>query len=153
MTTPYNRGRGFEYTVREYLMQLGLRAFRVAGSKTPSDLVVLGYAHPLLVQCKLDGHLDYAEHQALWDWAVSCGAVPILAAKDMRRGHTRHPIFWRLTGPAVRHKSRPMVLWTPSAVWPQRDTSGLELLGHQATRPVTRSSRQHTTAHTPSKEE
>lgn len=76
MATNYERGRAFEYRVRDKLYKDGaVLVLRSAGSKTKVDLIALfplldGYTHEgdiqaMLVQCKRDGNLPAAEREEL----------------------------------------------------------------------------------------
>jgi len=86
MATNYERGRAFEYRVRDKLYDMGAAAVvRSAGSKTKIDLVALfdiiesptvwgASGDVWLVQCKRDGRLPAAERDALLDIAERTGA-------------------------------------------------------------------------------
>lgn len=77
MATNYERGRAFEYRVRDQLYAMGaLIVVRAAGSKTKADLVAIFPAlhsymewppepEVWLVQCKRDGNLPAAEREEL----------------------------------------------------------------------------------------
>lgn len=80
MATNYERGRAFEYRVRDKLLkELGaVSVTRSAGSKTKIDLIALFPAlesytvwpatgDVWLIQCKRDGKLPAAEREALLD--------------------------------------------------------------------------------------
>ena len=77
--TNYQRGRTFEYQVRDHLQDRGFVVVRSAGSHTPADLVALGDLVPWLVQVKRDGRLPEAERQAILQMAKRSRAWPILA--------------------------------------------------------------------------
>jgi Holliday junction resolvase len=83
VATNYERGRAFEYRVRDELYKRGVVAVvRSAGSKTKVDLVALwpfdwkGDAHVYLVQCKRDGKLPTAEREELLRIASETGTHP-----------------------------------------------------------------------------
>lgn len=87
MATNYERGRAFEYRVRDALNLRGAVAVvRSAGSKTKIDLVALfpildtplyeGDMEVWIVQCKRDGKLPAAERDELLRIAELTGVVP-----------------------------------------------------------------------------
>lgn len=98
MTTNYNRGRAFEYKVRDHFKELGYPyVMRAAGSHTVADLLVLcdaphpqdfnpGLSRAYLVQCKRDGKISQAERQKLLDVAHATGAFAVVASQG-KRGH------------------------------------------------------------------
>jgi Holliday junction resolvase len=53
MRSKYERGRTFEYEVRDLLRKQGFYVFRCAGSK-PIDLIAIYEGQPLLIECKTD---------------------------------------------------------------------------------------------------
>jgi hypothetical protein len=72
MATNYERGRSFEYKVRDHLLKTGaVLVVRAAQSKGKVDLAVFWprYEPPWLVQCKRDGRLPADEQEALIDIA------------------------------------------------------------------------------------
>lgn len=101
MATNYERGRAFEYRVRDKLKKDGaVYVMRAAQSKGKVDLLALwpltsivhrredgfpewqkGYPNcvPWIVQCKRDGRLPAAERAELLDIAAQTGALPVLA--------------------------------------------------------------------------
>lgn len=78
--TKYRYGRQFEYRVRDQLKAVGYFALRSPASRTPIDLVAIRPGRVLLIQCKRGGQLGVEEWNALYDIAVSCGAIPVLAS-------------------------------------------------------------------------
>ena len=93
-TTNYERGRAFEYRVRDKLLKDGaVYVMRAAGSHTKADLAAFwdipepyrsrGWGEhrpkPWLVQCKRDGRLPAAEREELVSIARQTGTVPVLA--------------------------------------------------------------------------
>lgn len=116
LTSPYRRGRALEYRIRDQLRDDGYFTMRSPSSKSPVDVVAIKHGEVLFVQCKRGGILAPAEWNVLYDLAVSCGALPILA-ENPRAGAYR---YWLLTG----HKSgrrtdrQPYQRWTPDLVEP-----------------------------------
>jgi len=81
----YRYGRQFEYRVRDQLKANGYFAMRSPASKTPIDLIGIKPGVVLFIQCKRSGVLNPKEWNELYDLAVSCGAIPILASTPRRR--------------------------------------------------------------------
>jgi hypothetical protein len=98
VATNYQRGRAFEYRVRDALLKRGaVYVMRAAQSKGKVDLLALwpvkehlkafvkgfcdaeAVTSPWLVQCKRDGRLSAAEAAELIQIAVETGSVPMLA--------------------------------------------------------------------------
>lgn len=80
-STPYARGREFEYRVRDSQPLASARlVIRAAGSKGPVDLVAIwDGGNTWLVQVKKDGVMSPAQRKALRELAGHVGAEPILA--------------------------------------------------------------------------
>jgi Holliday junction resolvase len=82
MPTQYQRGRSFEYRVRNDLRDRSWFVVRSAQSRTPADLVAFkGSRKPLFIQCKNNGVISIEEWNELYDLATSVGAVPVIAEK------------------------------------------------------------------------
>jgi len=87
LATNYERGRAFEYRVRDHFMKVQNACFvmRAAGSHTIADLIVLWPYHYVLgsqvglVQCKRDGRLSAEERELLISLAKETDSVAILA--------------------------------------------------------------------------
>lgn len=89
MATNYERGRAFEYRVRDELKKLGaVYVMRAAGSHTKADLAAfwevtphgtVEWSHVWLVQCKRDGRLPAAEREELISIARQTGTRAVLA--------------------------------------------------------------------------
>jgi len=76
----YAAGRRFEWACRAALEAAGWTVWRVAGSRTPVDLVALrAGAPPVLVQARRSGRIDPAERVALGDLAQRVGGLPVVA--------------------------------------------------------------------------
>jgi len=103
----YERGRAFEYRVRDALGADGYEVLRSAGSKTKVDLAAFKPGQLLLVQCKrTSGTIPPAERTDLLRIAGYVGALPIVAHRSRPRG----PIAYRLlTGPGPKQWDH----WTP----------------------------------------
>jgi len=107
MATNYQRGRAFEYRVRNEMTRMGaVYIMRAAQSKGAADLIVLWPRReriwtsleksyvvehprraPWLVQCKLGkGGMPPAERELLIDIADQTGSLPILARQFVPRG-------------------------------------------------------------------
>lgn len=61
MSTPYQRGRAFEYKVKKHYEKMGYFVVRSAGSRSSVDLVCLRFREVVLVQCKKDGKVSAGE--------------------------------------------------------------------------------------------
>ena len=84
--TWYRYGRQFEYRVRDDLKSLGYFVMRSPASKTPIDLIAVKPGVVLMVQCKTSGHLNPKGWNSIYDLAMSCGAVPVMASFPTGRG-------------------------------------------------------------------
>ncbi|MCX4095340.1 hypothetical protein [Nocardia sp. alder85J] len=92
--TQYQRGRAFEWQLRDALRADGYQVYRCAGSRSPVDLLALKPNQIVYVQAKRDGRISPADRATLLDAAVEIGALAIVAAREPRR-----PIrYRRLTG-------------------------------------------------------
>ena len=94
ISTKYRLGRRVEYWFRDKLQADGYFVMRSPGSKSPVDLVAIKPGQVLFVQCKRGGSLPPKEWNAIYDLAVSSGAVPVMAENPFPREHR----MWRLTG-------------------------------------------------------
>ena len=90
--TQYRRGVRFEHTTLYDLRSNGYYAQRTPGSRGVADVMAVKPGQVLLVQCKISGSLAPEPWNALYDAAVGCGAVPVMAEKDAP-GSLR---YWRL---------------------------------------------------------
>lgn len=87
MATNYERGRAFEYRVRDKLLEMGATyVMRAAQSKGKVDLLALwpmipyeAIFGPWIIQCKRDGRLSAEESAELIRISMETGAVPMLA--------------------------------------------------------------------------
>ena len=84
MATNYERGRAFEYRVRDHLLNTGAAlVIRSAQSKGKVDLAafwpLVADSQPWLVQCKRDGKLSHDEGNDLVAIADEVGALALLA--------------------------------------------------------------------------
>lgn len=84
--TKYRLGRQVEYRVRNELRKLGYFALRSPRSLGPIDLVAIKKGCVLFVQCKRSMSLPPLEWNALFEVAVSVGAIPVLAGSPTGRG-------------------------------------------------------------------
>ena len=119
--TSYQRGRAFEYRVRDHLRRAGYFVVRSASSQGPCDLIAIRPdAAPLLVQCKFGAHpsLPRAEWNFLLDTATAVRAIPLLATS--RR---RHLVFMRLLARKDGTRTRGATLSASFAIAPLAITS------------------------------
>ena len=83
--TNYEKGRRFEYRVRDLFKEHGFIVIRAAQSK-PIDLVCLKNGKSVLVECKTTKRsLGKNGKKALLDMAKTSKAIPILAYKEKRK--------------------------------------------------------------------
>ena len=82
MVTNYQRGRHFEYRVRQHFIKEGYIVLRSAGSHTFSDLLAMKGGEILLIQCKTDGYLPAPQREALLDAARENCCQAWLARKE-----------------------------------------------------------------------
>lgn len=109
----YDRGREFEWKVRDDLADSGYEIIRAAGSKGSHkvDLAAFKPGQLLFVQCKRDGNLPPAEWDRVVEVSAWVGAVPLLAANGVR-GHG--VTYLRLLAPKVRYaRTQPCAVWRP----------------------------------------
>lgn len=87
MVTNYQRGRQFEYRVRDLYKKHGWYVLRSAGSKTVTDLVAIsqGGASIHFIQCKADGKVSLKEIRELIEKALQYSSIPVLAVKKKRK--------------------------------------------------------------------
>lgn len=109
--TRYVHGRRFEYRARDDLKRHGYFVMRSPASKSPLDLIAVREGHCVMVQCKRSGALPPSEWNAMYDLAVSCGAVPIMAMEALgNRGCSYFRMLDRKDGSRRR---QPMAEWKP----------------------------------------
>ena len=89
----YRSGKRFEDRTGLDLTENGYFTVRAGGSRGVADLVAVKSGQVLLVQCKTDGKLPPKPWNALYDAAMACGAVPLLA----ERPKPGKVAYWRLT--------------------------------------------------------
>ncbi len=89
MATPYERGRSFEYRVRNHLQSLGYLVARSPASRGPFDLIAVWESSigpgVALVQCKLAGKISKKELAELVALAKTVGAESWLAYPGANR--------------------------------------------------------------------
>jgi len=96
MVTNYERGRRFEWRVRDLLRKKGFAVFRCAGSK-PVDLIALRRGRIVLVECKSDGRIDQRQLKKLESLAKKAGGELIIVSKDNYRYVIESLVSRRLT--------------------------------------------------------
>lgn len=86
MATNYERGRQFEYRVRDKLKSMGaLEVIRAAGSHTVVDIVALfPFGVTRLVQCKRDRRLSKSERERILSLASGAHVTAWLAYQGAR---------------------------------------------------------------------
>lgn len=83
--TNYEKGRRFEYRVRDLFKKHGFVVIRAAQSK-PIDLVCLKNGKSILIECKTrKSSLSKNGRQELLHMAKTSRAIPILAYKEKRK--------------------------------------------------------------------
>lgn len=81
-TSAYERGRKFEWRVRDYFRKLGYYVLRSPQSAGPADLIAIKKDERiLLIQCKLSGKMPPAERCVLGTLAESIGAKALLISR------------------------------------------------------------------------
>ena len=89
MASQYDRGRRWEWTVRDDLREKGYDVGRTAGSKSPIDLFAVPRKGQglLFIQCKLNEHISESNRLKYRDYCLRAGADPIIAdrVKEGRR--------------------------------------------------------------------
>lgn len=88
----YEKGRRFEYRVRDHLQEKGYFVLRSPRSGGPADLVALKRGEILLIQCKMNGYLPSDEEKQLIALTKSLGAKAILA---YRKREPKRPMVLR----------------------------------------------------------
>lgn len=83
--TNYEKGRRFEYRVRDLFMEHGFVVIRAAKSK-PVDLVCLKNGTSILVECKIrKSSLGKNGKKVLLNMAQISKAIPVLAYREKRK--------------------------------------------------------------------
>jgi Holliday junction resolvase len=83
--TNYEKGRRFEYRVRDVFKRHGFVVIRAAQSK-PIDLVCLKDGKSILVECKVNkSSLGRNGRKELLSMAKTSKAVPVLAYREKRK--------------------------------------------------------------------
>jgi Holliday junction resolvase len=104
------KGRAFEYKVRDYLRANGYWVMRSPASRSVVDMVAIKTGQVLFVQCKVNGRLDPAEWNALYEAAKLAGALPVMAERPGRGTIA----WWCLLSPkrvaGARQPMAPLVL-------------------------------------------
>lgn len=81
-STPYVRGRDFEYRIMSDLRRAGYGVMRSSGSHGEMDIYAFKENSHLYVQAKIDGVIPPAEREKLTRLALSNNAVPVLAERS-----------------------------------------------------------------------
>ena len=131
--TKYRYGRQFEYRVRDALKAIGYFALRSPASRTPIDVLAVRHGLVLFIQCKRNRMLRPGEWNELFDLAISCGAIPILASSVTGRGATYERLIGRKE---IKGAKQPLSLFDPqtgrSAFSPEGLQQIRELNGERA---------------------
>ena len=104
LSNAYEKGRRFEYRVRDYLTGLGYLVIRSPQSRSPFDLIaIMPQDLPiLLVQCKVDGVLPPSEWNALFELTQR---YPVMALCVFR---AKRKLEWRrLMAAKVGRRTQP----------------------------------------------
>lgn len=113
MSTPYERGRAFEYAVRLNMENNGYLALRSPASRTPADIYCIAKDELVFIQCKVSGRISRDEWDKLFTLCDSVNATPILA----KRGANGRGIeYYRLTDFKEKRRMAPMEPWEPSII-------------------------------------
>lgn len=107
----YRLGRAFEYRARDRLKAAGYFVLRSPASKSPIDLLAIKPGVVLMIQCKRSAALPVGEWNALYDLAISTGAVPLLAFMPLSRGIEFARLIDRKDG---SKKRQPLEPWVPA---------------------------------------
>lgn len=109
--TNYERGRRFEYAVRDDMRERGFIAIRSPASKSPADVYCMRSGMVVFIQCKTDGVLPPDEWNKFMDYCEKGGAIPVLA---MQGNNNRGRVYKLMTGRKDgSRKPQPMVDWIP----------------------------------------
>ena len=81
-SSPYQRGRAFEYRIMADLQRAGYSVMRASGSHGVMDIYAMREGSQLYVQAKISGVLPPDEREKLIRLAVSNRAVPVLAERS-----------------------------------------------------------------------
>ena len=85
LMTNYEKGRRFEYRVRDLFKEHGFVVIRAAQSK-PVDLVCLKNGTSILVECKIrKSSLGKNGKEVLLNMAQISKAIPVLAYREKRK--------------------------------------------------------------------
>jgi len=82
MARTYQRGRYWEYRVRDHFKRMGYFVWRSPASRGPADLIAIKRGEIVLVQCRTSGSLDFREKEELRSLAESIGAKAYLAVRS-----------------------------------------------------------------------
>lgn len=110
MASTARTGRDFEHRARAVLSGNGYWTMRAAASKGPVDLIAMKPGQTVFVQCKRDGSLPPAEWNALYDLAMSLGAIPVMASLRPRRGVEWHQLGARKDGTRRAQPMTPFII-------------------------------------------
>ncbi|MFP5204071.1 MAG: hypothetical protein ACLGSH_01805 [Acidobacteriota bacterium] len=108
-TGMYRLGRAFEYRARDALKAAGYFVLRSPASRSPIDLLAIKPGVVLMIQCKRSAALPVGEWNALYDLAISTGAVPLLASMPLSRGIAFSRLIDRKDGSKKRQPLEPWV--------------------------------------------
>ena len=92
----YNRGRQFEYQVKNHLEKRGFFVVRSAGSKGLFDLIAVSKGVVLAIQCKLGANISKQKVEETVATAKKHGMIPVLAY-SAKHGRNRKIMFWDIT--------------------------------------------------------
>lgn len=93
---PAQAGTRFERRCLDLLREAGYWAFRSPASKSPIDIIAVRPGRVLFVQCKVNGRLDPAPWNELFELSQRYGARPVLVERDPAG---RTVTWWELLKP------------------------------------------------------
>ena len=96
MTTNYDRGRAFEYRVRDDMRRRGYWAQRSPRSGTEVDVYAYHMGVGFFIQAKRDGYLSQDERKALVALAREHNAIPLFARPVKLKGKRRSGLLYRM---------------------------------------------------------
>jgi len=81
----YQRGRYWEYRVRDFFKNKGYFVWRSPASKGPADLIAIKKGEILLIQCKVSGSIKKEKREELKELAKSINAKALLVQRSGRK--------------------------------------------------------------------
>jgi Holliday junction resolvase len=85
LSKTYQRGRAFEYRVRDVYRGMGYFVLRSARSLSPVDLMAVKKGEVLGIQCKLSTGMTLAEKDSFVQFCAAYGIKPVFVHPDSKR--------------------------------------------------------------------